>query len=153
MNDTKNITVRVTQHFRHPAERVFDAWLDAETASRFMFSTDTGDLVRCDIDARVGGEFVMTDRRPDGDVEHRGRYLEIDRPRRLVFTFGIPAESPDVDVVTVEIQPADGGCELTLTTEMKPEWADYVDRTRAAWSKILGALDDMSRADHGVRAC
>ena len=142
MNEARNITVQVTHRFRHSAERVFDAWLDAKTASRFMFSTDTGDLVRCDIDARVGGEFVMTDRRPDGDVEHRGRYLEIERPRRLVFTFGIPAESPDVDVVTVEIQPVDGGCTLTLTTEMKPEWADYVDRTRAAWSKILGALDE-----------
>ena len=147
MNEAKNITVQVTQHFRHPAERVFDAWLDAKSASRFMFSTDTGDLVRCDIDARVGGEFVMTDRRPEGDVEHRGRYLEIDRPRRLVFTFGIPAESPDVDLVTVEIQPADGGCKLTLTTEMKPEWADYADRTRAAWSKILRALDDALPAD------
>jgi uncharacterized protein YndB with AHSA1/START domain len=150
MNEAKNITVRVSHHFRHPAERVFDAWLDAKTASRFMFSADTGDLVRCDIDARVGGEFVMTDRRPDGDVEHRGRYLEIDRPRRLVFTFGIPAESPDVDLVTVEIQPAEGGCQLTLTTEMKPEWADYVDRTRAAWSKILGALDDALSADRAA---
>ena len=142
MNEARNITVQVTHRFRHSVERVFDAWLDPKTASRFMFSTDTGDLVRCDIDARVGGEFVMTDRRPDGDVEHRGRYLEIERPRRLVFTFGIPAESPDVDVVTVEIQPVDGGCQLTLTTEMKPEWADYVDRTRAAWAKILGALDE-----------
>lgn len=150
MNETKNITVQVTHHFRQPAERVFDAWLDAEKASRFMFSTETGDLVRCDIDARVGGEFVMTDRRPDGDVEHRGRYLEIERPYRLVFTFGIPAESADVDVVTVEIRPVDGGCQLTLTTEMKPEWADYVDRTRAAWSKILGALDDTLQADRAA---
>ena len=64
-----------------------------------------------------------------------------------MFTFGIPAESPDVDLVTVEIQPADGGCQLTLTTEMKPEWADYADRTRAAWSKILRALDDALPAD------
>ena len=150
MSDAKNLTVQVTHRFRHSPERVFDAWLDTKTASRFMFSTDTGDLVRCDIEARVGGEFVMTDRRPDGDVEHRGRYLEIERPHRLVFTFGIPAESPDVDLVTVEIQPVDGGCELTLTTEMKPEWADYVDRTRAAWSKILGALDDALTTDRPV---
>lgn len=142
MDHTKNITVRVTHRFPHPAERVFDAWLDVKTASRFMFHTDTGDLVRCDIDARVGGEFVMTDRRPGGDVEHRGRYLEIARPHRLVFTFGIPAESPDVDLVTVEITPVEGGCELTLTTEMSPEWAEYVDKTRAAWAKILAALDD-----------
>jgi uncharacterized protein YndB with AHSA1/START domain len=142
MHDAKNIRIEVSHHFPHPAETVFDAWLDVRQASRFMFSTETGELVRCEIDPRVGGEFVMTDRRPEGEVEHRGRYLEIERPRRLVFTFGIPAESPDYDVVTIEIVPAPGGCQLTLTTEMKPEWAQYVGRAREGWAKILRALDD-----------
>jgi uncharacterized protein YndB with AHSA1/START domain len=141
MNEPQNIVVQVSHRFAHPAEHVFDAWLDVGRASRFMFSTETGDLVRCEIDPRVGGEFVMTDRRPDGDVEHRGRYLEIERPRRIVFTFGIPAESPDYDVVTIEIEPVEGGCELTLTTHMKPEWADYAGKARDGWAKILVSLD------------
>jgi uncharacterized protein YndB with AHSA1/START domain len=141
MHDAKNIRIEAAHHFPHSAEKVFDAWLDVKQASRFMFSTETGDLVRCDIDARVGGEFVMTDRRPEGEVEHRGRYLEIERPHRLVFTFGIPAQSPDYDVVTIDIVPTPSGCSLTLTTEMKPEWAQYAGRAREAWAKILRALD------------
>ena len=141
MNQTKNILVQASRRFAHSAERVFDAWLDVGLASQFMFATETGDLVRCEMDARVGGEFVMTDRRADGDVEHRGKYLEIDRPHRLVFSFGIPAESPDYDIVTIEIRPVEGGCELTLTTQMKPEWAEYADKARDAWSRILNALD------------
>ena len=141
MSQTKNIIVQASRRFAHPAERVFDAWLDVGLASQFMFATETGDMVRCEIDARIGGEFVMTDRRADGDVEHRGKYLEIDRPHRLVFSFGIPAESPDYDIVTIEIRPVEGGCELTLTTQMKPEWAEYADKARDAWSRILNALD------------
>jgi uncharacterized protein YndB with AHSA1/START domain len=142
MNSRDDLTIRVEHRFRQSAERVFDAWLDVRIARRFLFSTDTGEMVRCEIDPRVGGRFVLTDRRPDGEVEHTGQYLEIDRPRRLVFTFGIPAASPTFDIVTIEIEPnADGGCTLRLTSEMKPEWKDYADRARQGWSRILEGLD------------
>jgi uncharacterized protein YndB with AHSA1/START domain len=140
MSEDRNIVVRVSRRFAQSAERVFDAWLDVEKAKYFMFATETGEMVRCEIDARVGGKYVMTDRRTDGDVEHAGEYLEIVRPRRLVFTFGIPAESPDFDIVTIEIEPTESGCELTLTTEMKPAWAAYADRAREGWGKILDRL-------------
>lgn len=120
---------------------MFDAWLDVRHARRFLFSTETGEMVRCDIDPRAGGRFVLTDRRPDGDVEHTGEYLVIDRPRRLVFTFGIPAASPTFDIVTIDITPDnDGGCTLRLTAEMQPEWKDYADRARQGWARILDSL-------------
>lgn len=135
------IKIRVTHRYAHPPERVFDAWLDPALVARFMFSTDTGALVRCEIDPRVGGGFVLVDRRPDGDVDHRGRYLEIDRPRRLVFTFGIPAVSSDEDLITIEIRPCEGGCELTLTDQMDPAWREYEKSSRTAWTRMLAALD------------
>src|SRR5207253_792689 len=75
----------------------------------------TGQMVRAEVDARVGGSFNFTDRRDVGDVEHVGEYLEIDRPRRLVFTFGVPKYSPAMTRVSVDIVPLDTGCELTLT--------------------------------------
>jgi uncharacterized protein YndB with AHSA1/START domain len=143
MKNEEPLEVKVRHRFRQPAERVFDAWLDVRLARQFLFSTDTGEMVRCDIDPRVGGRFVLTDRRPDGDVEHTGEYLVIDRPSKLVFTFGIPAASPSLDIVTIEITPDDGGgCTLQLTAEMKPEWKDYVDRARAGWRLILANLDE-----------
>ena len=130
----------VTHSYAHPPERVFDAWLDPQVARRFLFATPSGEMIRAEVDARVGGRFVFVDRRPDmGDVEHVGEYLEIDRPRRLVFTFGVPAFDPGFTRVEVEITPAAGGCEVRLTQRDVPdEWAE---RSKQGWGMILEGLE------------
>lgn len=129
----------VTHRYGLPPERVFDAWLDPKTARRFLFTTPTGTMVRAEVDAQVGGRFVFVDRRPDmGEVLHEGEYLEIDRPRRLVFTFAVPQFDPAVTRVTLDLVPVDGGCELTLTHEgVPPEWRA---QTREGWTMILAQL-------------
>lgn len=142
MSTAAKATVQVRHRFRQTAERVFDAWLHPATAVKFLFASGTGTVVRCDIDARVGRRFAVVDRRPeDGDVLHEGEYLEIDRPRRLVFTFGVPKYSPEVDVVTVEITPRTEGCELVLTHRYTPapEWPE--DSVVQGWTGIINGLE------------
>lgn len=56
-------------------------------------------------DARVGGKWLMTNQCEGMELEGIGEYLEIDRPRRLVFTFCILQFGPDLDKIVVEIQP------------------------------------------------
>jgi uncharacterized protein YndB with AHSA1/START domain len=130
-------SIVVTRRFDFPIEHVFDAWLDPAKASKFLFVTPTGKLVRVDIDARVGGAFNIT-RRDGEDVEHIGEYLEIDRPRRLVFTFGVPKFSDKMTRVTIDLKPLPTGCELTLTHEgVLPEW---LESGREGWGKILDGL-------------
>src|SRR3979490_1258790 len=127
--------VRVTHRFDASAERVFDAWLDPRTAGRWLFATATGQMVRVEIDARIGGRFIFVDRRDGEDVEHCGEYLDIDRPRRLVFTFGVPKYSTETTRVCIDIVPRETGCELTLTHEgVLPE---YAERTQGGWTEIL----------------
>jgi uncharacterized protein YndB with AHSA1/START domain len=130
----------VTHTYRHPPEKVFDAWLDPAVARRFLFATPTGEMIRAEVDARVGGRFTFVDRRPDmGDVLHEGEYLEIDRPKRLVFTFAVPQYDPQKTTVRLDFEPAAGGCRVTLTHEgVLPEWKE---RTVHGWTMILGALD------------
>lgn len=135
----------VTHTFAQPAERVFDAWLDPATARRFLFATPTGEMIRADLDARVGGRFTFIDRRPDmGDVEHVGEYRVIDRPRRLVFTFAVPAYDPGYTTIEIDITPtAVGGCQVRLTQRDTPD--EWVERSQAGWSMILETLDEALR--------
>jgi len=131
----------VSHRYPFPAEKVFDAWLDPKVARRFLFATPEGEMVRAEVDARVGGRFTFVDRRADmGDVEHVGEYLEIDRPRRLVFTFAVPAYDPNYTTVTVTLAPdGDGGCIATLTHAGVPE--EWAERSAEGWGMILASLE------------
>jgi uncharacterized protein YndB with AHSA1/START domain len=134
---TPPLTVRHAFAGARP-DRVLDAWLDAAIARRWLFVTPDGPIVRCDIDARPGGAFVIT-RRTTEEVEHHGRYLEIDRPHRLAFTFSVPQYSSEVTTVRVEVVPAGEGCELTLVHEsVLPEWAAS---TEQGWRDLLARLE------------
>jgi uncharacterized protein YndB with AHSA1/START domain len=140
MNSNPSPIVKVTRRLPFPAERVFDAWLDPKLAARWLFATDTGEMVRAEVDARVGGRFSFTDRRNGEDVEHTGKYLEIERPRRLVFTFGVPKYSKNFDHVAIDIAPLADGCELTLTQQMSPESSEWEKRTQDGWTMILESM-------------
>jgi len=138
MSAPTTVSLSVTRHFTASAERVFDAWLDPQKAGKWLFATPTGQMVRVEIDAKVGGKFNFTDRRNGEDIQHVGEYLEIDRPRRLVFTFMVPKFSQVSTRVTIDIVPAGTGCDLTLSHDgVLPEWQS---RTASGWTTLLGSL-------------
>jgi uncharacterized protein YndB with AHSA1/START domain len=142
MDTTRHKPLVAKRSFPFPAERVFDAWLKPEVARKWLFTTETSEIVEIEIDARVGGKFLFVDRRdtPDfkGDIRHIGEYLEIDRPRRLVFTFGVPQFDPAMTRVELDFVAKNSGCELTLTHyDVPPEWQE---RTTEGWTMLLGNL-------------
>ena len=142
---TRRPAAVAVQPFSVPAERVYDAILDPAMIGRFMFGPllREEEILHIRIDDRIGGAFSYRVRRPSPDVpveiDHVGRFLELARPRRIAFTWGI---APDTDgsTVMIDIAPTPEGCTVTLTHEMSPEWADYIDSARGAWTKMLGVL-------------
>ena len=142
MNAESHVGVRVTRRFSAAPERVFDAWLDPEVIGRWMSGPALRDqeVLRIAVDARIGGSFSFVVRRQGEEIDHMGAYLEIDRPKRLAFTWGIARESEDGSRVTIDIVPLETGCQLTLTHELHPDWRDYASRTEAGWTKMLKAL-------------
>jgi uncharacterized protein YndB with AHSA1/START domain len=137
------VAVVVVHRFAAPAARVFDAWLDPDWLGRWMFGPGVRDerIVRLTREARVGGKFSFVVERQGVEVDHVGEYLEIDRPRRLVFTWGTRDTLPDTSRVSVEITPVEPGCELKLTHEMGPQWAAFADKAADSWAKMLATLE------------
>ena len=139
MEAKSHVRVRVQHSFPSTPERVFDAWLDPAIARRFLFATPTGEVVRCEIDPRVGGTFRIVDRRKGQDVEHVGAFLEIERPRRLAFEYAV--EGGDKSRVELDLVPSAAGCEAAVTHELHPDWADFAERSEEAWTKMLQELE------------
>jgi uncharacterized protein YndB with AHSA1/START domain len=133
----------VVRRFSHSAERVFDAWLDPDILARWMFGPRVRDvkIVRLTLDARAGGNFSFVVDRHGDEVDHVGEYLEIDRPRRLVFFWATRDSLPETSRVIIEIEPLGRGCELRLTHEMGDGWAEYVQPAAGSWRQMLEALE------------
>jgi uncharacterized protein YndB with AHSA1/START domain len=142
MTTESPVTVRVTHRYTAPPERVFDAWVTPGLIERWMVqpSGSTDEIVSVTVDLRPGGRFSFVVRRDGEELNHTGEYIEVDRPRRLAFTWGVGEDSTDDSRVTLDFEPIDGGCEVTLTHEMAPQWAEYAERTKMGWTAILGAM-------------
>ena len=128
-----------TRRLAVPAERVFDAWLDPALVARWMFAPTGDEVLHVHVDPRAGGAFSFLVRRDGKEIDHVGVYREIDRPRRLVFTWGVAGEVGS-DGVTVDVVPTPDGCEVTVRHRMHPDWADFAPKAADAWTRMLDAL-------------
>ena len=91
MTEESAQVVRIERTFAASAEDVFDAWTSPEVMRRWFHCAPDWDTPEAQVDLRVGGKVRVVMRRPDGsEIESRGEYTLIDRPRRLVmsWTFG-----------------------------------------------------------------
>jgi len=138
MSHSLPVRAQVTYRFAAPAETVFDAWITANKV-RQWFGPGLGEMSRIAVDARLGGAFLFAQKRGLQDVEHVGVYKEFERPYRLAFTWQVKG-TPDNSLVSIEIEPSGGGCELTLTHQLHPQWAEYRDKMAASWTKMLDAM-------------
>ncbi len=142
------IAVTVTKIIPVPVERVFDAWLSAKLIGRFMFGPSLRDeeIVRLRTDGLVDGTFSFVVRRKGQEINHIGRYLAIDRPRHLAFTWGVAPQSGEPGRVLITLQPtSEGGTQLSLVHELPAGWEDYIGPVRSAWTKMLEMLDAVLR--------
>src|SRR6266540_6763946 len=62
-----NRILRLTRRFNASPERVFDAWLNPETAKKWLFATPADEMYTAELDARVGGRYTITARRAGTD--------------------------------------------------------------------------------------
>ena len=135
-------SLTIKRRLEAPAEKVYAAWTQPEAMKRWFGPSEELAVPLAQADPRVGGRYRIVMRRPDGE-EHRvgGVYKEIVPNRKLVFTWAWESTPERESLVTVEIEPADGGCELTLTHERFSD-APARDRHRSGWT---GSMDRLER--------
>ena len=129
--------VNVRRVIDAPQQVLFDAWLDAASLGQWLrpFATSRTDAT---IDARVGGAYEINMHTPDGLVEHRGKYVEIDSHSKLVFTWDSP-HTEGASLVTVTFTPQGKKTEVHVLHEKLP--ANKCDAHNAGWTSGLEKLD------------
>ena len=129
------------QEFAASPQRVYEAILDPAMIARFMFGPllREEEILHIRNVPEVGGRFSYKVRRGADEIDHVGTFLELSPPSRIVFTWAIVPETA-ASTVSIDISAAAEGSTVTLAHELAPEWADFVDRSRAAWEKMLVVL-------------
>lgn len=131
-------SIQMERDFAAEPGAVFDAWRVPETASRWLFSTETS-VTTCEMDPRPGGAYRIERKEADQTYVAVGEYREVSPPRRLVFTFGMPQFSPEFATVTVEVEPEGEGTRMRVTQGDLPP--GYEDATREGWSAMFDLLE------------
>jgi uncharacterized protein YndB with AHSA1/START domain len=126
---TDSKEVFITRTFNAPRELVFEAWTDPAHLQKW-FAPDGCTIHFKSIDVLEGRMFHSCIHTPDGyDCWCKGKYLEIIRPERIVFTMavadeignlispvvaGMDPDWPEETTVTITLVEQDGKTTLTL---------------------------------------
>jgi uncharacterized protein YndB with AHSA1/START domain len=139
----------LTRRVAAPAEVVFRAWIEPKHLAEWWGPKGFTNPV-CEVDARVGGVIRVDMRTPNGLVHPMvGRFVEIDRPHRLVF-WACPLDEtgrPILEVLnSVTFTEVRGGTEIALVatvTKMTPAGEKPVGGMSQGWSESLDRLAEL----------
>ncbi|MBS4209509.1 SRPBCC domain-containing protein [Bacillus sp. FJAT-50079] len=155
MNNISTTTLKMIREFNVKRERVFDAWLNPLMMKKWFFTLEGTNKVAQN-DPRVGGTWEIVDHREGKDYRAVGEYLEIDPPKKIVFTFKMPQFSELEDTITVELKEIEQGCEMTFTqvihvvheenwtdTDIEKAHGEWHDSTEHGWNLMFMGLKEL----------
>lgn len=131
-------TVRIERLIPAAPDRVFAAWTDATRLARWMSPVGHAEA---HVEPWVGGRPRIAMIGDGVRIEHQGEYREVVPASRLVFTWQSPYTGPEPSIVTVTLDPAEGGTVLTLVHERLP--VGQVQSHRSGWAPMLDRLADL----------
>ncbi|SOC06455.1 uncharacterized protein YndB with AHSA1/START domain [Ureibacillus xyleni] len=157
MGNYSTITLTMKREFDVAPEKVFDAWINPEMMRKWLFTLEGTNKVAQNT-PQVGGTWEIVDHRGGKDYRAIGEYLEMDPPKKLVFTFKMPELSGNdlADTITVELKKLQQTSEMTFTqvihvmheenwTESDIEKAhiEWRDSTEQGWHYMFMGLKEL----------
>jgi uncharacterized protein YndB with AHSA1/START domain len=134
--------VRIERTFDAPAEDVFDAWTSPDVIERWFIPGRDWKKPSAEVDLRVGGTIRVVMRDPSGaPVEAGGEYTEIDRPRRLAFTWTVDDDLSNQQLIEIEFTERDGATTvLFVNSNISQE--ERRDQQYEGWLACIDNMED-----------
>jgi uncharacterized protein YndB with AHSA1/START domain len=136
--------LRLERTFGADSETVFDAWLRPEVLRLWWPAGAGWKTPVAEVDPRPGGRLRLVMRSPEGEeFGGSGRYVEIARPRRLVFTWSWDGHAAHEGEQLVEVEFHDQGDGTTAVVLTNSGLADEESRRahREGWQASFDNLD------------
>jgi uncharacterized protein YndB with AHSA1/START domain len=135
--------VRIERTFAAPAEDVFDAWTSPEVMRRWFHVAPDWGTPEAEVDLRVGGTVRVVMRKPDGtEVEARGEYTLIERPRRLAMTWAFGDDAWQEQTIELSFSESEGATKVLMVNS----GISTEERRGAQDEGWRGCLNELERA-------
>jgi uncharacterized protein YndB with AHSA1/START domain len=126
--------ITVSRTISASPENVFDVWMDAKSPGGPWFGSD-----RVILNPVVDGLFYLAVKHEGRTWPHYGRFLQIDRPRVVEYTWMSEGTKGAESIVTVTLEPRGEQTEVTLRHSGVPD--DEMGRKhKDGWAWVLSAL-------------
>jgi uncharacterized protein YndB with AHSA1/START domain len=131
----------VTRTVDAPARLVFEAWTKVELFKRWWVPKSYGlNLLACEMDVRVGGQYRLVFQHGDSTMEFFGTYLEVTPHSRLVWTNEEGDSGNTVTTVTFE---ESAGKTLLTVHDLYPTTDALESGSAGALPETLDQLDEL----------
>jgi uncharacterized protein YndB with AHSA1/START domain len=137
MTEVQRTSAVVRKMLSAPAEVAYDEWLDPDALLEFMCPLPAR-ASKVEVEPRVGGRYLIEMVNGDAVTRLTGEYLELDRPRRLKFSWTSDSHGRFDSVVTVSFEP--NGRDQTLMTIDHALPPHMVDDHQNGWNTIAEML-------------
>lgn len=130
----------VSRTISAPADRIFDVWLDAKSPGGPWYGS-----AKTILNPVVDGLFYVAAQHEGRCWPHYGRFLKIERPRIVEFTWVSEATKGVESIVAVTFEPLGEETEVTLRHTGVPD--DETGRKhKEGWSWVLSMLAEQFAA-------
>ena len=142
----------IERTFAAAQARVFEAWTSPEVLRRWWGAGPDWTSPAVEIDLRPGGRYRLSMQDPSGSVRTvGGKYVEVDPPRRLVYTWAWEshgAENDAATLVTVEFREVSPGQTAVILTHTGFADGERRDLHREGWELCI---DNLATRVLGIR--
>jgi uncharacterized protein YndB with AHSA1/START domain len=126
--------ITVSRTIAAPPEKVFDVWIDPKSPGGPWFGAD-----RVIVNVSVDGLFYLAVKHEGRTWPHFGRFLQIERPQRVEYTWMSEATKGAESIVLVTFEPRGDQTEVTLRHTGVPD--DEMGRQhKDGWTWVLSML-------------